>query len=156
MKESNNNKKISKKDQRHTGSETATRKRKLTSASEKKKKNLVKLFRVKKSAKKSNGNMSPTHHHQQQRRNSVNANSDTITDGPWQCSTPLVRICTVGTINNVAGKDPHGKILYLSPLEGASPPREETGSLQVANSMRLVLLNVSLYVLVIKSLQETQ
>ena len=40
--------------------------------------------------------------------------------------------------------------LYLSPLEGSSPPREETGSLQVANSMRLVLLNVSLYVLVIQ------
>ena len=56
--------------------------------------------------------MSPTHHHQQQRRNSVNANSDTSTDGPWQCSTPLVRICTVGTINDVAGKDPHGKILW--------------------------------------------
>jgi hypothetical protein len=32
----------------------------------------------------------------------------------------------------------------------------ETGSLQVANTMRLVLLNVSLHVLVIKSLQETQ
>ena len=36
--------------------------------------------------------MSPTHHHQQQRRNSVNANSDSSEDGPWQCSTPLVRI----------------------------------------------------------------
>ena len=59
--------------------------------------------------------MSPTHHHQQQRRNSVNANSDTSTDGPWQCSTPLVRICTVGTINDVAGKDRRGKILYMSP-----------------------------------------
>ena len=35
-------------------------------------------------------------------------------------------------------------------------PREETGSLQVANAMRHVLLNVSLHVLVIKSLQETQ
>ena len=36
--------------------------------------------------------MSPTHHHQQQRRNSVNPNSDSSEDGPWQCSTPLVRI----------------------------------------------------------------
>lgn len=33
--------------------------------------------------------MSPTHHHQQQRRNSVNTNSDSCEDGPWQCSTPL-------------------------------------------------------------------
>ena len=39
---------------------------------------------------------------------------------------------------------------------GAKPRERETGSLQVAYSMRLVLLNVSLHVLVIKSLQETQ
>ena len=36
--------------------------------------------------------------------------------------------------------------MYLSPLEG---PSEETSSLQVANPMKLVLLNVSLYLLVI-------
>ena len=40
--------------------------------------------------------------------------------------------------------------MYLSPLEGPKAPREETGSLQVANPMRLVLLNVSLYLLVIQ------
>ena len=39
---------------------------------------------------------------------------------------------------------------------GAKPRERETGSLQVAYTMRLVLLNVSLHVLVIKSLQETQ
>ena len=39
---------------------------------------------------------------------------------------------------------------------GAKPRERETGSLQVAHTMRLVLLNVSLHVLVIKSLQETQ
>ena len=39
---------------------------------------------------------------------------------------------------------------------GAKPQERETGSLQVAYTMRLVLLNVSLHVLVIKSLQETQ
>ena len=65
--------------------------------------------------------MSPTHHHQQQRRNSVNTNSDSSEDGPWQCSTPLVRIfffyqiqrkfskilkCTEGTVNDVPGKYP--------------------------------------------------
>ena len=70
--------------------------------------------------------MSPTHHHQQQRRNSVNANSDTSTDGPWQCSTPLVRICTVGTINNVAGKDPQGKIPRERP-PGKDPMERSCG-----------------------------
>ena len=72
--------------------------------------------------------MSPTHHHQQQRRNSVNTNSDSSEDGPWQCSTPLVRIffyqvklrfskkiskCAVGTVNDVPGKYPWKDPVFL-------------------------------------------
>jgi hypothetical protein len=38
---------------------------------------------------------------------------------------------------------------FFEPLRGQAR-REKTGSLQVANSMRLVVLNVSLYVLVIQ------
>ena len=49
-----------------------------------------------------------------------------------------------------------GKTLLVITIVLTLHRAEETGSLQVANTMRLVLLNVSLHVLVIKSLQETQ
>ena len=71
------------------------RNKKLTSAEKK-----TKFFTSKNFPIKSNGKMSPTHHHQQQRRNSVNNTSEISTeDGPWQCSTPLVRSNSIIFIN---------------------------------------------------------